>query len=179
MELVEKTLNSNLKFEGKILKLKVDRVQLPDGSVSSREIVCHNGGACVLPISADGKVALVKQFRYPYKEVIYEIPAGKIDQGESPKQTAVRELFEEVGGKSNNFVDLGIIYPTPGYTNEKIYVYLALDTIYEQPSLDEGEFLDVEFFEFNKVLEMIEDNTIKDSKTIISVLRAKINNNIK
>ncbi len=173
MELFEKTLDSDVKFDGRILKLKVDSVQLPDGSTSSREVVCHNGGAGILPLSKDGKVALVKQFRYPYKEVIYEIPAGKIDAGETPYQAVERELFEEVGGKSENIIDLGIIYPSPGYTNEKIYIFLAQNTIFEQQKLDEGEFLEVEYFDFDKVLEMIEQNIIKDSKTIIAVLKTQ------
>ena len=173
MELFEKTLDSDVKFDGRILKLKVDSVQLPDGSTSSREVVCHNVGAGILPLSKDGKVALVKQFRYPYKEVIYEIPAGKIDAGETPYQAVERELFEEVGGKSDNIIDLGIIYPSPGYTNEKIYIFLAQNTIFEQQKLDEGEFLEVEYFDFDKVLEMIEQNIIKDSKTIIAVLKTQ------
>jgi len=118
-------------------------------------------------------VALVKQFRYPYKEVIYEIPAGKIDSGETPFQTVKRELKEEVGGYSDNIIDLGVIYPSPGYTNEKIYIFLAQNTIFEQQKLDEGEFLEVEYFDFDKVLEMIEQNIIKDSKTIIAVLKTQ------
>lgn len=173
MELFEKTLDSVTKFDGRILTLKLDKVQLPDGSKSEREVVCHNGGAGILPLSNDGKVALVKQFRYPYKEVIYEIPAGKIDKGETPLNAVKRELFEEVGGKSDNIIDLGIIYPSPGYTNEKIYVFLAQNTIYEEQKLDEGEFLDVEYFNFDKVLEMIDKNIIKDSKTIIAMLKAQ------
>lgn len=173
MDLFEKTLNSNLKFDGKIIKLKYDEVELPDGSKSCREYVCHNGGAGILPLSKDGKVALAKQFRYPYKEVIYEIPAGKIDLGETPIEAVKRELFEEVGGKSEKIIDLGIVYPTPGYTNEKIYVYLALDTTFDKQKLDDGEFLEVDYFDFEEVLQMIDDNTIKDSKTIIAVLKAE------
>ena len=153
-----------LQFDGKILKLKLDKVKLPDGRVASREYVCHNGGAGILPVSNDGKVALVKQFRYPYKEVIYEIPAGKMVR---------RELKEEVGGYSDNIIDLGVIYPSPGYTNEKIYIYLALDVVFEKQQLDDGEFLEVEFFDFDSVLQMINDNIIKDSKTVIAMLKAK------
>ncbi len=118
-------------------------------------------------------MALVKQFRYPYKEVIYEIPAGKIDSGEKPFQTVKRELKEEVGGYSDNIIDLGVIYPSPGYTNEKIYIYLALDVVFEKQQLDDGEFLEVEFFDFDSVLQMINDNIIKDSKTVITMLKAK------
>ncbi len=174
MELVEKTIKSDLKFDGKIIKVKLDKIELPNGDTASREYVCHNGGAGVLPVSRDGKIALVKQFRYPYKEVIYEIPAGKIDLGESAIAAVKRELFEEVGGKSNNIIDLGIIYPSPGYTNEKIYIYLAVNTDFGLQQLDYGEFLEVEFFDFDQVLEMINKNIIKDSKTIIAVLKADI-----
>ena len=173
MNLKEKTLQSEMKFDGKILKLRFDKVELPDGNLASREYVCHNGGAGILPVSKDWKVALVKQFRYPYKEVIYEIPAGKIDSGETPFETVKRELKEEVGGYSENIIELGTIYPSPGYTNEKIYIYLALDVVFEKQELDDGEFLEVEFFDFDRVIQMIDNNIIKDSKTIISMLKAK------
>lgn len=172
MQLTEKTLQSNLKFDGKIIKVYLDDIELPNGKTATREFVKHNGGAGVLPISKDGKIALVKQFRYPYKEVIYEIPAGKIDLGEKPFDCVVRELKEEVGGVSNNIIDLGIVYPSPGYTSEKIYIYLAKDTVYQTQHLDEDEFLNVEYFDLNQVLQMIDDNQIKDSKTIIAVLKS-------
>lgn len=174
MDLVEKTIESDLKFDGNIIKVKLDKIELPNGSRANREYVCHNGGAGVLPVSKDGKIALVKQFRYPYKEVIYEIPAGKIDLGETAIDAVQRELFEEVGGKSDNIISLGIVYPSPGYTNEKIHIYLAVNTIFGTQQLDDGEFLEVEFFDFDEVLDMIAKNIIKDSKTIIAVLKADI-----
>lgn len=174
MELFEQTISSQLEFDGKIIKVRLDEVKLPNGNIAQREYVCHNGGAAILPLSKEGKVALVKQFRYPYKEVIYEIPAGKIDAGETPLQAVQRELHEEVGGWSDDISDMGIVYPTPGYTSEKIYIFLAKDTKFSEQQLDEDEFLDVEFFDFDEVVQMISDNTITDSKTIVAVLKAKL-----
>lgn len=173
MELNEKTLGSELIFDGRILEMRLDNVELQNGNKATREYVCHSGGAGILPVTNDGRVALVKQFRYPYKEVIYEIPAGKIDRVETHLETAKRELAEEVGGLSNEIIELGIIYPTPAYTNEKIYIFLALNTTFDKQKLDEDEFLDVEYMEYSKAIQMVDDNIIKDSKTIIALLRAK------
>jgi ADP-ribose pyrophosphatase len=108
--------------KGKILNLRCDDAELPDGKPCSREFIEHGGGACVLYVK-DGKVLLVRQFRYAYGESIYEIPAGKLEQGENPIFAAARELEEEAGIKAKELQLLYVVYPTPGYTNEKIYIY--------------------------------------------------------
>ena len=172
MNLIETEVSSELIFAGKIIKVKRDVVTLPNGGTSYRECVEHNGGCGIVPITTDGRVLLVRQFRYPYKEVVLEIPAGKLELNEDPIQCATRELREEVGGISNDIIYLGIVYPSPGYTNEKIRIYLAKDVMCGELCPDDDEFLEVESYTFGEVMDLINDNTIKDAKTIIGILRA-------
>jgi ADP-ribose pyrophosphatase len=124
MNFNEKTLNEKYVHKGKILNLRVDDVELPDGNGAIREVVEHSGGSCVL-CEKDGKILLVKQFRYPYKEELLELPAGKLNPGETPEQTAIRELEEEGGIKAEKVEKLFDIYPTPAYTNEIIRIYTS------------------------------------------------------
>lgn len=175
MEYLEKTVKKNTIYEGKILSLRCDDAVLPNGQMCKREIIEHSGGACVLFIK-DGKVLLVRQYRYAYGESIYEIPAGKLEKDEDPKVAAARELEEEAGIKSKNLELLYIMYPTPGYTNEKIYIYHALDGVETQRHLDDGEFLDVEYIPLSKVKEMLKYGEIKDGKTIIALQAYFLNN---
>jgi ADP-ribose pyrophosphatase len=170
MSLEEKKINSVTVYDGKILKLEVDEVELPNGKHSKRECVRHCGGAAVLLVK-DGKVALVKQYRYLYGKEIYEIPAGKLDKGEEPQAGAGRELEEETGYRANTLVHLGDIYPSPGYTDEVIYIYLALGSEFVGQRLDEGEFLNVEFVPLKKVIEMIDGGIITDAKTVTAVYK--------
>ena len=119
MNFKEKTLNKNYIFRGKILNLRKDDVLLPNGKSAIREVIEHLGGSAVY-CARDGKVLLVKQYRYPYGEELWEIPAGKLNQGESPEITAIRELEEEGGIKAERVVKMFDVYPTPGYSNEII-----------------------------------------------------------
>ncbi|MGN0812378.1 MAG: NUDIX domain-containing protein [Candidatus Coproplasma sp.] len=169
MKLKEERISSQLVYDGKILSLYVDDVRLPDGKQSKRECVRHCGGACVLIIK-DGKIALVKQYRYLYGKEIYEIPAGKMDEGEQPEMAAKRELKEETGYKAEvkHLLD---IYPTPGYTDEVIHIFYAENGEYVGERLDEGEFLNCEFFTVDKVLKMIEEGEICDAKTVSAVYK--------
>lgn len=171
IDMAERTIDSTTVFDGRIIRVKVDNVMLPDGRPASREVVCHNGGCSVVPITKQGEVILVKQFRYPYMEEVYEIPAGKLELGEDPADCAVRELREETGCKAEKVIDLGYIYPTPGYSNEKIYMYLALNLERGEMCLDDGEFLVLESFSIDDALKMIADSRIRDAKTIIGILR--------
>lgn len=168
MDYIEKTVKANYIFRGKILTLRCDDALLPDGKPCSREFVEHGGGACVLYVK-DGKVLLVRQYRYPYAESIYEIPAGKLDEGEEPIKTAVRELEEEGGLVADELKLLYVMYPSPGYTNEKIYIYQALSAHETKARLDEGEYLDAEYIPVEKVKEMLLNGEIKDAKTIIAL----------
>ena len=168
MDYVEKTVKENYIFKGKILKLRCDDAELPDGKPCTREFIEHGGGACVLYVK-DGKVLLVRQYRYPYAESIYEIPAGKLDNGEEPIKTAIRELEEEGGLVAEELKLLYVMYPSPGYTNEKIYIYQALSAYETQAHLDDGEFLDVEYIPLEQVKEMLANGEIRDAKTIIAL----------
>ena len=168
MDYVEKTVKKNYVYKGKILTLRCDDAELPDGKPCKREIIEHSGGACVLYVE-DGKVLLVRQYRYAYGESIYEIPAGKLEIGEDPMKAAARELEEEAGVKAGRLELLFIDYPTPGYANEKIYIYRAYDGQKVAAHLDEGEFLDVEYLPIERVKEMLKNGEIRDGKTIIAL----------
>ena len=138
----------------------------------------HPGGASVLCVK-DGKVALVRQFRYAYQEVIYEIPAGKLGEGEDPLEAAERELGEETGLIADELVLLYVLYPTPGYTNEKIFIYEACGVREGNQHLDEGEFLNVEYIPVKKALSMIEDGIICDAKTIVALQHYALHHKIR
>ena len=168
MDYIEKTVRKNYIYKGKILSLRVDDAELPDGAPCKREIVEHSGGACVLYVE-NGCVLLVKQYRYAYGESLYELPAGKLEPNEDPAVAALRELEEETGIRATRAQLLYINYPSPGYTNEKIYIYRAYDGVKTQPHLDVGEFLDAEYIPLDKVREMLQNGEIRDGKTIIAL----------
>lgn len=172
MELTEKTLNEEYAFKGRIINLRVDTVELPNGSVSDREIIEHNGGIGILPIDDEGNTYVVKQWRSPYKEVVTEIPAGKRDGDENPLDGGIRELKEEIGATADEITYLGELYPSPGYCGEIIYLYLARGLHFSSQDLDEDEFLNVEKMPFKKLVDMVMNGEIKDSKTITAVLKA-------
>ena len=168
MEYVEKTVEKKYVYQGKILSLRVDDALLPDGKPCKREIIEHSGGACVLYVEA-GKMLFVRQYRYAYGESIYELPAGKLDANEPPMSAAKRELEEEAGIVADDFSLLFTVYPTPGYTNEKIYIYEARSGKRAKAHLDEGEFLDVLWIPLERVKEMLVSGEIKDAKTIVAI----------
>lgn len=169
MEFKEKTVKKEFVYQGKILNLRKDKALLPNGIVADREMVEHIGGSAVLCVK-DGKVLLVKQYRYPYGEELWEIPAGKLNDGESPEETAVRELEEEGGIKAQKVVKMFDVYPTPAYTNEIIRIYRAEGLTQTVQNLDDDEFLIREWIELDDVKKMIKDGVIKDSKTLIALL---------
>ena len=170
MKFFEKKLQGATVYDGKILKLEVDEVELPDGTTSKRECVRHSGGAAVLCV-IDGKVLLVKQFRYLYGEEIFEIPAGMIEKGEDPIVAAARELKEETG-ISADLIPYIKLYPTPGYTDEIIHIYLAKNCqVIGNQNLDDGEFLSVCFKPLSEVLKLIECGKICDGKTVAAIYK--------
>lgn len=174
MKTEEIKVKSTRIYDGKILALDVDEVELPDGKHAKRECVRHSGGAAVLFIK-DNKIAMVKQFRYLYGKEIYEIPAGKLNSGEDPKLSALRELEEETGYRAEDAVHLANIYPTPGYTDEIIHVYFAKNAKYVGNRLDDGEFLNCYFIDVDQVVKMIDSGEINDSKTIIAIYKYLLN----
>lgn len=169
--LCEKELNSERLYDGRIIKLRVDDVQLPDGSRSKREYVEHRGGAAVLPVDDENFAYFVEQFRYPYREATLEIPAGKLEQGEDPLATVSRELEEETGLQAQKITPFGTIYPSPGYTNEKLYIYVAEGLKYVGEHPDRDEFLHVVRMPFGDALEKVMSGEIFDSKTCFAVLK--------
>ena len=168
MNLTEKTVKQNTLYRGKIINLRCDDAQLPDGKMCKRELVEHPGGACVLYVR-EGKVLLVRQYRYAYGQELLEIPAGKLDPDEDPALTAARELEEETGLIPENVEHLYTIYPTPGYTNEKIYIYAARTVRAGNVHPDEDEFVNAEYYPVEKVVAMIRSGEIRDAKTIIAI----------
>ncbi len=171
---IEKTIDSKQIFKGRVLEFKLDTVELPDGSTASRELVCHPGGVAVVPVDNEGYVYLVRQYRKPYDEAVLEIPAGKRDLGEEPLVGAKRELAEETGLVAEEYIDLGKFYPTPGYTDEVIYLYLAKNLKQGEAHPDEDEYVEEEKIHIDTLVDMIMNNEIKDGKTIAAVLKAKI-----
>ena len=168
MEYVEKTIKRNYIYKGKVVNLRCDDAELYNGEPCKREIIEHSGGACVL-CENNGEILFFKKYRYAYGESLLEIPAGKLNAGEEPYQTALRELVEETGIKAKDAELLQVLYPTPGYTNEKIYIYEAFGGERVKTHLDEDEFLEVEWIPLDCVKQMLKRGEIKDAKTIIAL----------
>ncbi|MDO4459083.1 MAG: NUDIX hydrolase [Clostridia bacterium] len=172
MELTEKTLARKDIFKGRIIDVHVDDIELEDGSKSIREVIDHNGGVCVVALTEKDEVLLVRQFRYPYKEILTELPAGKLEKGEDPLEAIKREQLEETGTKSEDYVFLGNLYPTPAYCGEIIRIWATRITEYTKQKLDEGEFLEVDRVPIEKAVDMVLNNEIPDSKTQVGILKA-------
>lgn len=175
MEMKEKKIDGTLIYDGKVIHVVKDKVLCPNGCESVREIVKHNGGAAVLCLNDKEEVLLIKQFRYAYDEVIYEIPAGKLELNENPYDAALRELEEETGNKATKLKKLGEIYPTCGYSNEIIYIYLALNCKKTNTHFDDDEIIESKFIPLNEVKEMIKNGIIKDAKTICAINYYELN----
>ena len=167
--MIEKKISGEVLYDGYIVKLERDKVLCPNNNEAYREIVRHSGGAAVLCVTKENKIVLVKQFRYAFNEIMYEIPAGKLEQGEMPQASALRELEEEAGYKAISSEHLITIYPTVGYWSEKIYVYLVTDYEITQTNLDENEFVEVVEVTIEEAVNMIQTGVIKDSKTICAI----------
>lgn len=174
MHLDEKTISSETIYEGKIFTVTRDKALLENGTEAVREVVHHNGGVTVIPITENNEVLMVKQFRYPHGKVMLEIPAGKLEKGESHYDCGKRELLEETGCTCADYKYLGEIVPTPAYVSEVIHLYLARGLTFSKQSLDEDEFLDVEKVPLDKAYQMVLKGEITDSKTQIGILRAYI-----
>lgn len=171
MDTREVTVLKNTIYQGKILNLRVDVAGLPNGKEAPREFVEHNGGVTVAALTDDAKLIFVRQFRYPYMEEVLELPAGKLEKGEDPLEAGKRELREEAGVTAEQYINLGEFYPSPGYTNEIIYLYGARNLTQVEQELDEDEFLNVEYISLDKAVDMVLNNEIKDGKTQAAVLK--------
>ena len=171
MEVFEKKLDGKCVYDGRIIKVEVDNVELPNGKTAKREVVNHNGGVTILPLTNDDEVVMVSQFRYPYNEELLELPAGKLEAGENPLEAGKRELREETGAVAEEYTDLGLVYPSPGYCNEKIYLYAATGLTFFDQHLDDDEFLNVVRIPYETALNMVLSGKIKDGKTQVAILK--------
>ncbi len=169
----EQTEEVNGIFNGRIITVHEDTVMLVDGSTAKREIVSHNGGVAIVPITENNEILLVRQFRAPYKETIYEIPAGKLEKGEDPLEAGIRELKEECGATAENIFDLGKMYPSPGYCGETIHIYGATGLTYGEQNLDEDEFLDVKRVPLEEAVKRCMSGEFKDAKTIVGIMKIR------
>ncbi len=158
-------------YQGRILHIQKDTVQLEDGSQAIREVVRHPGGVCILALTDQEEVLFVKQFRYPHDTVTIEIPAGKLEYGEDHEACGKRELLEECGCTAEEFTYMGRVFPTPAYCSEVIHIYLAKKLHYTKQSLDQDEFLDVEKMPFDQAVQMVLDDQFPDAKTQVAILR--------
>lgn len=175
MELMERTLSREEKFQGRIVSVHVDKVALPDGRASTREVVEHPGGVAVLALDGENNVLAVRQYRYPFGRTLLEIPAGKLDHpGEDPAAAGLRELEEETGAVPGAYKPLGRILPSPGCYGEILYLYLAQNLRMGEQHLDPGEFLNVERIPFSEMVRRCLAGEIEDAKTVAAVLKAKL-----
>jgi len=168
-----KVKNSKEIYNGQVIDLRVDEILNENGSTGYREVVSHPGGAAVVAVN-NGKIILVTQFRYPLNKTIYELPAGKLDHSEDPVECAKRELEEETGFKSDNFIKLGEIVSTPGFCDERLHLFLARDLKPGNKNHEEGEYgMETHYFTLGEIEQKIVDSEIIDAKTICAVYLAK------
>ena len=172
MDLIEKKLDREEIYNGVVLHVVRDKVSLPNGRVTYREMCLHMGAVAVVPLTADGNVIMVRQFRYAHDRVFLEIPAGKLDKkDESPIEAAKRELREETGAVAAKYTDLGALDTTPALINEQIYLYLAEDIEIGERHPDPDEFIEVETIPLTKLIDMVMNGEIRDAKTQIALLK--------
>ncbi|MBR5540336.1 MAG: NUDIX hydrolase [Clostridia bacterium] len=172
MNLNEKTVSQDIRFHGHIINLRVDDALLPNGNHATREVVEHPGGVCVAALTDQNELLFVRQFRYPYGEVLLELPAGKLDHGgENPLEAGKRELREETGATAAEYHSLGTLYPSPGYCDEIIHLYLAKGLTFGDSEPDEDEFLECERIPLDRALDMVLKNEITDAKTQVAILK--------
>ncbi|MGE5683278.1 MAG: NUDIX hydrolase [Bacillota bacterium] len=166
---------TDILFRGKVFDLQVDQIEYNSGNAGIREIAIHPGGAVVVPVKSDGKIVMVKQYRYPIKKVLLELPAGKLEKGEDPLLCAARELEEETGYKSGNIVKLGSIYTTPGFCTEVLHIYMAKDLTAGEHNREEGEYgMEISELSEEEINQKIASGELVDAKSLSGILMAKV-----
>lgn len=173
MELEEKKISSEEIFDGVAIHLYRDEILLPNGNKGVREVIRHPGAVCVLPMTDDGEIVFVNQFRYALNKVTLEVPAGKLEKGEDPTEAALRELSEETGITAGKIVPMGALYTTPALIDEIIYMYIATELQQGEQHLDEDEFVNAVKIPLTKAVEMVMNGEIRDSKTQLMILKAE------
>ena len=169
-KLKETPKSSEKIFSGRLIDLYFDHIELPNGKSSTREWIKHPGAVCVIPILPNGNLCLVRQYRYGPRAEFIEIPAGKLDAGEDPLVCAKRELEEEIGYSAGKLTLLTNIHPAIGFSNEKMWMYLAEELILSKQNLDQDEFLELYPLSVNKAIDLISQGKISDVKTVIGIL---------
>jgi ADP-ribose pyrophosphatase len=159
-------------YQGRVVDLSVEKVRLPNGNVCELELIRHPGAAAMVPVDADGNVLLVRQYRHATGGYVLEVPAGKLDPGEPPETCALREVEEEVGYRPRTLTPLGWIFTTPGFTDEKIWLYLATDLVPARQDLERDEVLTVERVPLAEAVARAEGGEIVDAKSVCALLRA-------
>lgn len=172
MHLHEKTLTSEVIYSGPIFTITHDTAELEDGGTAVRDVLHHHGGVCVIPITDNNEIYLVKQFRYPFACVTREVPAGKLEKGENHSECGKRELLEETGCVCSEYIYLGEMLPTPAYNSEITYMYLARGLELDKQRLDKDEFLDVEKLPLSEAVKLVMEGKLRDGKTQIAILKA-------
>ena len=172
MTFEEKTLESQMIYEGAILNLRKDKVTVMEGT-SYREIIEHNGGAVIAAVKDDGRMIMVKQFRKPAERVVLEAPAGKIDAGEEPMEAALRELKEETGYTAGHIQKLTQMYPSVGYSQEILHIFLCTQLTAGETNPDENEAIDIEEYEIDVLVDMVMQGQIQDGKSQVAILMVK------
>lgn len=174
MELKEKFVKSEQVFDGVLLKVFRDTVELPNGGAATREWIKHPGAVAVVPVLPNGRIVMVRQYRYPMEEITLEIPAGKLEIGENPYESALRELKEETGyTATGGLKEIGVIATTVAFSNEKIRLYIATDLKAGEQCTDEDEFINVSDYSLDELLTMVQDGRIYDAKTVTAICMIK------
>lgn len=168
--LVETQVATEAVFDGKLLHVRRDTVRLPDGTLATREYIVHPGAVLIVPVLADGRLVIVRQFRYPLERILIEFPAGKLDPGEAPLTTAQRELREETGYVAARWQRLGRVHAVVSYSTEEIEFLIAEDLTHVGAKLDAGEFLEVGTMSIEQMLAAIDRDEITDAKTVAAML---------
>ena len=172
MEVKEEMVSQETVYEGVIVNVRRDKARLMDGRITNREVVEHPGGVAVFAMDDQGRVALVRQYRYPMGEETLELPAGKLEPGEDPRDSGLRELAEETGLVPGTFEDMGCLYSSPGILAERIYLYFAKD-LTQGPTLpDDGEFVETVWLPYQDLVDKARRGEIKDGKTLVGILKA-------
>jgi len=172
MNYYEKTIKEERKYTGNIINVDRVTVLLPDGRESTRDVVRHPGAAVILPITEDRKILMVEQYRKPCEMISLELPAGKLDDGETPEKCAIRELQEETGYTAGKLTKVLTIHSTPGFSNEVLHMFVATDLVEKKANPDEDEFISCKKYEITELISMIEKGEITDAKTIIGIFLA-------
>ncbi len=168
--MASKTLESKYTYRGRVVTLRIDKVKLPTGLITSREVIEHPGAVGIVALTGEKEVVLIRQFRQATGEVLWEIPAGKLEEGEDTRECAVRELKEETGFTAEYWQEITSFYTSPGFTDEVLHLYFARGLKAGEQCLDPGEFINIHLIPLSEALSKVKQGEIHDAKTIVGLL---------